>query len=393
MDNTYIIRCNIIYDILNIDVFLFDTNHNNVYSIQKNDHIPLVNKLLSEDITLLTTTICNAPSQQSYLYTSKYLYCLLGIPLWCNNAYIGCVVVGPFIENAIEPSAVLSKFNTSLKETMLDFYNTLDIFATIRCRKLVSLCYNLFSNPYLKTDTTYIDSLKEIAYPLDVANVIDHMAYWKNHYDNEILLANHIEKGNLEELSKIIANMKLNISTKSDFDSITRTKHTLILLNSYFSRYAINNHVPCMVAYTLSNKYAYVIDHSSHIAQFTKLFDSIFKDYSTLLKRYSSKRFSKLITEALYIIDKAPNTSLTTSIIAKKLHVSSEHLSRKFKEELGVSPTTYIHQTKIDSAIELIKLDRLSLTEIAHLVGYTNYAHFNKWFKKLTGVTPKDYNF
>ena len=82
---------------------------------------------------------------------------------------------------------------------------------------------------------------------------------------------------------------------------------------------------------------------------------------------------------------------ITLKDIANELHVSPAHLSRKFKTEMNMTITEYIHKIRIDSAIQLIKLKRYSLLEISEMVGYINYSHFNKWFKRFTGVSPKQF--
>lgn len=40
---------------------------------------------------------------------------------------------------------------------------------------------------------------------------------------------------------------------------------------------------------------------------------------------------------------------------------------------------------------ELIQKNDLSLTEISYLIGYDDYAYFNRTFRKMEGMSPREY--
>lgn len=117
----------------------------------------------------------------------------------------------------------------------------------------------------------------------------------------------------------------------------------------------------------------------------------IIEEYTSLINQYSFNIYSKLVNQAIAIINKHSRESISLKDIANELYVSSAHLSRKFKEETNMTITEYIHKIRIDSAIELLKLNRYSLLEISEMVGYINYSHFNKWFKTFTKMSPKKF--
>lgn len=82
---------------------------------------------------------------------------------------------------------------------------------------------------------------------------------------------------------------------------------------------------------------------------------------------------------------------LSLSALAEKYHMESTYLSRLFKRETGVNVTNYIAQCRIEKAKELISSGRSSITEIAFLVGYDDYNYFNRVFRKLTGISPREF--
>lgn len=71
-------------------------------------------------------------------------------------------------------------------------------------------------------------------------------------------------------------------------------------------------------------------------------------------------------------------------------NVSGEHLSRKFKKEIGMSIHEYIVKTRIDLSKKYILEDK-SIREICELTGFNSYNHFFKVFKKYVGLTPSEF--
>lgn len=79
------------------------------------------------------------------------------------------------------------------------------------------------------------------------------------------------------------------------------------------------------------------------------------------------------------------------SDLANVAHISRSHLSALFKKEVGCTFSEYIVQFRIGKSKEIMKFNNIKLNEVAHMVGFNDYAHFSKTFKKLTGVPPEKY--
>ncbi|ARK31225.1 response regulator transcription factor [Halalkalibacter krulwichiae] len=77
--------------------------------------------------------------------------------------------------------------------------------------------------------------------------------------------------------------------------------------------------------------------------------------------------------------------------IAERFYLSREYISRKFKQEYHATITDYMTRIRIEKAKELLENPFLKIYEIAIAVGYQNDKYFIKVFKKIEGITPKDY--
>lgn len=90
-------------------------------------------------------------------------------------------------------------------------------------------------------------------------------------------------------------------------------------------------------------------------------------------------------------IDSHYQEPLTLSRVAAQLSVCKEHLSRAFKRAHGQTVTEYIHHIRVDLAKALIQENQLSLKEICYELGYQSYNDFYRNFRKLTGVSPREF--
>lgn len=71
--------------------------------------------------------------------------------------------------------------------------------------------------------------------------------------------------------------------------------------------------------------------------------------------------------------------------------ISRRRFNELFKRQFDVTPNTYILQRKVELAKRMLKLDELSVTDIAELCGFCDVYYFSKVFKKEIGTTPSAY--
>jgi FixJ family two-component response regulator/AraC-like DNA-binding protein len=81
--------------------------------------------------------------------------------------------------------------------------------------------------------------------------------------------------------------------------------------------------------------------------------------------------------------------SLTT--LSKMFRVERSYLSKSFKQVTGCNLMLAIARKRIEKAAEYIRRQDSSLSEIGYLVGYEEYAYFNRVFHKIMGVSPSEF--
>ncbi|NLK28129.1 MAG: response regulator [Clostridiales bacterium] len=100
---------------------------------------------------------------------------------------------------------------------------------------------------------------------------------------------------------------------------------------------------------------------------------------------------NKFIIQALQYIKSHYQKDITISLVADYLGISEGYLSRVFKKETGYTFTNYLTYYRIRSACMLLKNCRAKIYQVASDVGYPDTAYFSTLFKKLTGVSPSEY--
>lgn len=104
-------------------------------------------------------------------------------------------------------------------------------------------------------------------------------------------------------------------------------------------------------------------------------------------KNITINNFDQLID---IIIQKQGN--ITENEIFKMLPVSERTLQRYFKKQLGVSLKTYIRILRnLNLFKKITQNPDIPFLDIIYSLGYFDYSHFIKDFKKMTGHTPKQY--
>ncbi len=97
------------------------------------------------------------------------------------------------------------------------------------------------------------------------------------------------------------------------------------------------------------------------------------------------------IEEALAYIDHNYMNDISVESIAESTGLNRSYFGKIFKESVGRSPQEFLISYRMIKAAELLRRTRYSINEIGYAVGYPNQLHFSRAFKKVYGVSPKNW--
>ena len=104
-----------------------------------------------------------------------------------------------------------------------------------------------------------------------------------------------------------------------------------------------------------------------------------------------AKTVREMIFDITIFIEHHLSEDLSLAFLADHFNVQPAYLSTLFKEVTGENVTTWISRVRINKAISIFKSTNAKWSDISGMVGYPDYIYFNKVFKKVTGLSPRDF--
>lgn len=100
------------------------------------------------------------------------------------------------------------------------------------------------------------------------------------------------------------------------------------------------------------------------------------------------EKVKNLIIETVHGVDKIDLTIKLSYLIQQKLRIDYNYISSLFSTIEGITIEQYIILQRIERAKEFLAYNELTLSEIAHKLGYSSVQYLSTQFKKATGFTP-----
>jgi AraC-like DNA-binding protein len=76
---------------------------------------------------------------------------------------------------------------------------------------------------------------------------------------------------------------------------------------------------------------------------------------------------------------------------AELLNLSRSQLHRKLTQLTGLSASHFLRKVRIEKAKDLLREQRLSVSEVAYATGFGSPSYFTRSFSESEGMSPTDY--
>lgn len=97
------------------------------------------------------------------------------------------------------------------------------------------------------------------------------------------------------------------------------------------------------------------------------------------------------IGSALNLIHQHPDRTWTVEELAQQVGLSRTTFFTQFRKLVGEPPNRYLTRWRMQRASQILRLEHITLNEVASLVGYESEASFSKAFKQWIGRSPGAY--
>lgn len=98
----------------------------------------------------------------------------------------------------------------------------------------------------------------------------------------------------------------------------------------------------------------------------------------------------KRINQVLNYIQENYARNITVRELASLISVSPNYFILFFKKRTGISPAEFLRNFKVEKSKQML-LENMSLNQIANVLNYSDAFHFSRTFKKVTGMSPREY--
>lgn len=103
------------------------------------------------------------------------------------------------------------------------------------------------------------------------------------------------------------------------------------------------------------------------------------------------ERVKNVIIEIIHGADRIDLTIKLSYLIQQKLGIDYNYISSLFSNIEGLTIEQYLILQRIERVKEFLEYNELTLSQVAHKLGYSSVQHLSTQFKKTTGFTPSHF--
>ena len=157
-------------------------------------------------------------------------------------------------------------------------------------------------------------------------------------------------------------------------------------------REAIQAGISTDTAYAIGEGYIDSMTQCKSLSDLTSLNLSMFEDFIfRVRKNRTNPNVSAQIRSCRDYIELHAEQELRLSTLSRQVGYSEYYLSRKFKQEMGVSIGTYIKYVRVERSKMMLVSSNQPIAQIADSLHFASSSHFSQTFREITGKTPQQY--
>ncbi|WP_434362778.1 AraC family transcriptional regulator [Parasalinivibrio latis] len=131
-------------------------------------------------------------------------------------------------------------------------------------------------------------------------------------------------------------------------------------------------------------------DKLAHESALFQLAERIAQLYSRFEPSCTISRPDRLLRQSREFIHASLTKNLSLDDLSREAGISKYHYLRLFRQQFGITPHQYILNCRINRAKEALE-NGADIDDVAFDYGFSDLSHFNRRFKPIYGMTPKQY--
>lgn len=335
---------------------------------------------------------------EPYVFVCKAGLVKIALSLIIDGEEAGCFIAGPIIMGGLKESIITNIF--SLSNVHLESYPKIILF--LRSMKVfkpkeVSHLASLLSNSILAPITPNENYSKINTQYKEQQRIGENLQKYKKEnksmpypYDLENQLVEKVKDGDTEE-SLIILNRLMGEISLIEAGDLSSIKTKVLSICSLLSRLATEKSI---LSTDETESYFYDMNELHEADTFGELSLLASNLVKSIVNSFSNSSYfgnSQIVKLAIHHINENYRHKLSLKTVAANIHTNPSYLSMLFKQETGLTFTDYLNQFRINRSCDLLISTNQNLIDIAILSGFDDQSYFSKVFKRVKGISPKDY--
>lgn len=392
------------YMAIGVSIRAVDKNGNVLESMGNSMKFCSLCNKYSSKIAFCKNEFCKASKQSMNIGEPYFFFCPMdfmhiAIPLLNNNILYGGLVAGPISIKELDNELInltLEQISTSSNKSF-NFSEHIQTIPVIDIPKIKYLGDILFmiTSLHLKDSKNTLDEKRQrmkqqsrISEQVHLSKSQPNQGYSSYYYEKDLYTkvknGNNLESKNI--LNKLLAFIYLN-----EGHNIDVIKTRMMELCSLLSRAAVEGGAD--LREMLSFNYLLFEDLKSinNLDNLSFWMLKVLDYYTECVVQIPSSKNKDIIKRAISYINSYYTHPIKLDDVANHVHMNASYLSTLFKRETGVPFSEYVQKIRIEEGKCLLTNTQDSIPSIAISVGFNDQSYFTKVFKKLTGLTPRQY--
>lgn len=355
------------------------------------------------DIFSAAATRCEVSQRNPDIFTlsEQGTYGVIHVKNKNYKLLIGPIFSSPITENTVLAIARHNFIDSKDIATLANFLTAIPSYSYNQFMNLIAfLHYSL--NHQVFDVMAYFDAERnsieqEIAKKhTTISYIAKEEKYTHGTYQFENILLSFVREGETEKLSqflqKTLKTTELREGKLAD-TPLRQAKNLLIGLVTMVGKVgAIGGGMDVEETYRLIDLYIQECEKASSTEAVKLLQYNMLIDFTERVAQCKvPKNVSMEIFNCIQFIQNHTNQTIKIDDIVNYIGKSRSYITRKFREETGMTITDFIIKSKIKDAKRLLRYSHKSLSEISSYLCFSSQAYFQTVFKKETGMTPNEY--
>jgi AraC family transcriptional regulator len=202
-----------------------------------------------------------------------------------------------------------------------------------------------------------------------------------------------VRKGAIGEARDILASIPYpDSSDRLSEEDRKDIQNTIMILSALLYYLSIQEGVNRKLAGKMTEQYLQKAQKISTYGDAKCFINTVVLDYTRMVSEtFCVKGTSNTVNEVIRYVDDHICENFRTDTIAQKLGKSVPNTCRLFKSQTGITITMYMQRRKVEKAAELLTQSDMRIKDISEKIGFANQQYFEKVFRRVKGMSPKEY--